>query len=342
MVREPASRLLLDRLRRLAAPLGAADPAGVLTQALERSFDRPLDDESYGRNALQPGALPIEWSFSEAAPAALRVDFEPGGRDVSPADRQVEALKLARTAIGSGGRGAHVVHFERACHCGRQHALNALRFGAFIGLAIGPAGLSDAKIYYEAGAWNPEAMRPSLRDAIALACAAIPGLTPLLYSVSWTPRGVAERAYMVCRDDVWLLDIGDALNALGLGHRAPDLISTACTLREGAFVLPPNATVLSLREIPGGFEVKLEIVAGSQHSRQDALRYHIRSLLRQRPESLRAWDRWLEAIASDGSSDPAISVSSISVTPHVSSRLSVYVRITAGDLAFVRTGAVAS
>ena len=160
--------------------------------------------------------------------------------------------------------------------------------------------------------------------------------------MSWTPGRVAERAYMVCRDDLWLPDLADALETLGLGHRAPDLITTACTLAEGTFVLPANGTVLSLQEIPNGFEVKLEIVANPQPSRQDALRHHVRALLRQRPESLRACDRWLDAMAPDGGRGPGISVSSIRVTPRVSSRLSVYVRVTAGDLGFAKTGEMVS
>jgi hypothetical protein len=339
---EPVSRPLLDRLRDVAGRLGAADPAADLAEAIDRGFDRPAEDPCYLANALQPGALPFEWSFSELASGSLRVDFEPAGPHAAAVDRQGEATRLVRTMVGRRGTRADLVGFDRACERGRAHAPPRLRFGAFLGACIGAGGLREAKLYHEAGRWRPEAMRPRLRDAVGLACAAIGGLSPLLYSVSWTRGRVAERAYMVCRDDLRLLDLSGCLEELGLGHRAPDLILTACTLAGGRFVLPAGTTVLSLRELPEGLGVKLELVADPVAAGQDAIRHDVRTLLRQRPDSLRACDRWLEAVAPAGGRRAPISVASVQVTPASSARLSVYARLEADALARPREGALAS
>src|SRR5688572_12888067 len=115
MTSEPASRLLHDRLREIARCLGTADPTGDLAEAIDSGFERPLDDETYGDNALQPGALPFEWSFSEAACGALRVDFEPCGPGTAAIDRQAAAGRLVRNIIRHGGGVGELADFDRAC-----------------------------------------------------------------------------------------------------------------------------------------------------------------------------------------------------------------------------------
>jgi hypothetical protein len=340
MVHEPASHALIDHLRHTARCLGAADPIDDLFEAIASGFERPLDDEAYGNNALQPGALPFEWSFSETMCASLRVDFEPSGPQASSIDRQADATRLVRNMIARrGGKKADLSAFDRACEPWRQSEPD-LRFGAFLGASIGPCGLDEAKVYYEATQWNMEAMRPRVRDAARIARDSIPGLSPLLCSVTWTCDRVAERVYMVCRDDLRLLDLTECLQAADLGHRAPDLMITACALGGGTLVLPPGTTVFSLREAPDGLEVKLELVASPVPRRQAAIRQDIRTLLGQRPESLRACDRWLAAVRPRHGG--TISVSSIRIAPHMSSRLSVYLRLTADELAGACVGGLAS
>ena len=338
---EPISALLLDRLRHVAARLGTADPTDDLAEAIDCSFDWSLDNQSYVANALQPGALPFEWSFSEASPKSVRVDLEPCGPNASAQDRQNEATRLVRTMIRRRAGAAELARFDRACERGRDHAAPELKFGAFLGACIGPRGLSEAKVYYEAGPWKLEAMSPRVRDAVGTTCAAIEGLSPLLYSVSWTGAGVAERVYMVCRKDLRLLDLRECLEALGLLHRAPDLIMTAYAL-SGTFVLPADATVFSLREISGGFEVKLELVAGALPARKDSMWRDLRAILSQRPDSLCAYHRWLQAVAPTSGLGADLSVSSIRVTPETASRLSAYVRVTADELIGAREGALPS
>jgi hypothetical protein len=338
MVNAPASHALIDHLRHMARCLGAADPTDDLSEAIASGFDRPLDDEAYGHNALQPGALPFEWSFSEATSASLRVDFEPSGPQASSIDRRADATQLVRHMITRRGSESDLAAFDRACEPWRTDP--GIRFGAFLGASIGPRWLDEAKVYYEITRWNMEAMRPRVRAAVGIARASIPGLSPLLCSITWTRDRVAERVYMVCREDLRLLDLTECLQAADLGHRAPDLMITARALGGGTLVLPAGTTVLSFRETADGLEVKLELVACTRPLRQHAIREDIHTLLNQRPESLRGFDRWLAAVAPGNGG--TISVSSIRISAHTSSRLNVYMRLTADELAGACVGALAS
>jgi hypothetical protein len=60
-----------------------------------RTFARPASDSGYHKNWLQPGALPIEWSFSETDPRSLRIELQPFDPTLSGKERfkcTVEAL----------------------------------------------------------------------------------------------------------------------------------------------------------------------------------------------------------------------------------------------------------
>ena len=59
------------------------------------TFARPASDPAYRTNRLQPGVLPLEWSFSEAGPDALRIEFQPFDPDLAPEER----LKCAITQL---------------------------------------------------------------------------------------------------------------------------------------------------------------------------------------------------------------------------------------------------
>jgi hypothetical protein len=334
MLHEPASRAIVDHLRHLARCVGAADPTDDLSEAITSGFARPLDDETYGNNALQPGALPIEWSFSETRRNLLRVEFEVTGPSAFASDRQADATRLARNMITRRGGAADLPVFDRACERWRAGPGNLC--GAFLGASVGPHGLDEAKLYYQTPEWNVEAMGSRLRDLVGIARASIRGLSPLLCSISWTRNRVAERLYMVGREELRLLDLTECLEAAGLGHRAPDLMITALALAGGRFALPAGTAIFSLREAPDGLEVKLELVASPLPGRQPAIRQDLRALLGQRPESLRAFDRWLAGVAPGQGG--AISVASIRIASHTSSRLSVYVRLTATELALAAAG----
>ena len=82
--------------------LGTTDPVPLIGGIIDRSFNLPVGDPRYGRNALLPGSLPLEHSFSEAASHALRFDMEPLGPDASPWSRRWASVTAPPSTTGSG------------------------------------------------------------------------------------------------------------------------------------------------------------------------------------------------------------------------------------------------
>ena len=77
----PATLAGIARHRLAAASrrLGTKNPVDYIGGLIDRTFDLPPGDPRYGKNALLPGHLPIEHSFSETARGSLRLDMEPLG-----------------------------------------------------------------------------------------------------------------------------------------------------------------------------------------------------------------------------------------------------------------------
>src|SRR3954454_22702850 len=74
----PAATLVRARLAEFSNAMGVADvPAIPLDALIDRTFARQPDDPLFLSNWLMPGALPLEWSFSEDEPGALRFEMQP-------------------------------------------------------------------------------------------------------------------------------------------------------------------------------------------------------------------------------------------------------------------------
>lgn len=309
---EPAAHAVEGWLGRAAHRLGVADPRPYLGAVLQQAFPLPLADDRYARNALLPGMLPIEASFSEIAPTLLRLDLEPGGPLVSGARRRALAVaaarRIARISALSGS--------DRLGACGGP-AGDPLTFGAFLGVASDVSGPAEVKVYFELpiGA----ALRPSaLGRAATELVHDVPGAAPLLYSIAAGRHRHAERIYLVCRDELRLLDLEQWMVRHELGHRVAALLTTVLTL-EGRFVLPPRSAVLGIRHLGSGWELKVELLVPAP---ERALRI-VEQLLRERPAGETAFQRWVDAVAP---SPRAVSVVSVRVTPDTGPRLTVYAR----------------
>jgi hypothetical protein len=268
----------------------------------------------YGTNALLPGLTPLEVSFSELTPEALRLDFQPdlgGGR--SPA-RLVAAL-----------RGTIAEHFEEDLareFASRTRSLWAhpgeAGFGAFVGAACDGSGLREAKVYCPL-----EWVRAGdeLRPLAAAAKAELSGLSDLMRAVGVERGGVVERAYLVCRNEIELLSLEPLLQRFGLAHRLPELVVTLLRLTGGSFVLMPGSTVIGLRRRRGGVEVKIELLphAVPAPDRLDA----VTGLLAERPASQAAFRRWWRALAAP-ETHAELGAISVRVTRDHGVRLNVY------------------
>src|SRR5688572_12160313 len=96
-----AAEVAKHRLRTMSHRLGTRDPVPILGTLIDRTFELPLGDPRYGQNALLPGCLPLEHSFSETARDSLRLDMEPLGPLASPHTRLNEVSRATRSMVAS-------------------------------------------------------------------------------------------------------------------------------------------------------------------------------------------------------------------------------------------------
>src|SRR5262249_49771878 len=98
--KQSASDHLWDRIGAMARELGVVDPmSGELGDLFVHTFSRPAGDVEYRSNRLQPGALPLEWSFSETEPDALRIEIQPFDPTLAGEDRLRRTVKALVPAI---------------------------------------------------------------------------------------------------------------------------------------------------------------------------------------------------------------------------------------------------
>jgi hypothetical protein len=305
----------------VAERLHVADPATALGPLLDSTFDRPPGDGGYGANTLAPGAAPLELSFSEREPAALRLDAELFGRRCSPADRRERTVAavgaIARRAFGA----ANADGFESAVRPWLRSTPS--RFGAFFGAALDASGLVEATVYLELPrddiSMLPEtANAPSglTRDIISA------GVRPLMHAVSVGGTGVTERLSLVCLAPLHLLDMERVLASAGFADRFHALLDAARPLTGRRLIVPPGGAVLGFRKQPDGLEVKLELLVASW--RVDALGA-VDRLLAARPASRGDFSSWRRALA--GSAQPGpVNVVSVRLGPGYGPQISVYIR----------------
>jgi hypothetical protein len=316
-----AGRAIVAALAAAADRLGAAALPDIVGALLRDSFPLPADDRRYRTNSLLPGRIPLELSFSEAAPGALRLDLEPFGPLVSPATRREAAIAWWREAAAAFGAMAvseaepHLNLWWDALRGAEAH------FGAFLGAVVDAQGLAEVKIYLEL---DPARARLAALPWCAVATQAIadlPGTEPHFVSISvGRGGGVNERLYHACRSEVAVPDLAPLVAGLGLAQAAPQLMLAALTVTGGQFAIPANGVVLGLRPIGGGTELKLDVMlpAGAARTRLQGLR----QLHLARQGDTRALERWLTVLG--GRPLPDLTVAGLTVGPDLSPRLSLY------------------
>jgi hypothetical protein len=299
-------------LGRAARVLGVADPARCLAGTLDRILPNGGGSgDGQGvpgerANALLPGQVPLEVSFSEQASGTLRLDFQPIGCAASIDDRRSAATAAVRALVARW--------FDRviATDFGvRAEALRAAAtpdgFCAFVGAAFGTDGVTEAKLYY------PSNVHCGLSS---LAAEALPGLEPLMRAVAASRRRIAERVYLVYRSPLDARDVEPLLARFGVAHRLAELCLTVRRLA-GSYELPAGSLVLGLRRLRDSTELKVEVL------RPPITPDHFAALLAERPASRTAFDRWLRAVT--GAGPLRVAVASARVTADLGVRLNAYV-----------------
>jgi hypothetical protein len=321
MTPSPLSRTLRSQLDAIAHTVGATGVGDELQAILDQTFTLPAGDPNYGHNALEPGALPIELAFSEAAPTTLRVILQPFGPSIDPRERWLQARRVLNLAVARRFGSADAKTLDRSADQIESPPHRA-RFGAFVGACFDAEGLTEVKIYTELD-------RSSAMPLVELGLARLPlpaGCVPLLLSHAYTRAGVARRLYALCRGGLRLLDLEPLTAAVGLSDRFPQLVTTVLGLTGARSFLPADSTIIALRPTRDGVELKLELLPGAllrdPLRRRDAIEMH----LGEDPGSLLAFRRWSRALASGPIAFDQLTVVSVRAAQGARPRLSGYAR----------------
>lgn len=310
---ENASNHLRARIGAIARELGVVDPiSGELGDLFIHTFSRPAGDAEYRSNRLQPGALPLEWSFSEAQPDALRIGIQPFDPTLAGEERLRRTVKALVPAIEAHHGKDQADRFELAVSSASASD-TYLNFGAFVGLVQRPHNNHEFKMYVECDPEDPALLSGELSN--------IAGVAPHFLSVAVGAGTVSKRIYYICRDGLRTLDLEAVCAALGMSHRFPALLMTMLELTDGQFHLPPSSVLLGIRRHGQESELKVELVCSTTMS-PNGLIDRIERLLQ--PESVAPFRCWAAMICPWKISTLPVRVVSVKVSALQPVRLSVY------------------
>jgi hypothetical protein len=329
MASNRAAEVAKHRLSLASRRLGTADPVPSLAGLLDRTFDLPLGDPRYGNNALTPGTLPLEHSWSEVQSQSLRFDLEPLGPAASPIARRQEASREMRRLVHESFGKPALAWFDRQSETYRGANIHGnARFGAWFGAAFDRYGLGEAKVYYEMGSDGLAELPLNLRHAAQVAMSSLPGLVPIFTSIACARQKGAQRVYFFHRGDLRLLDLEPLMNRLGVGAQLPSLLTAVGLILGGRFTLPEGSVIIGLRDTNRGMEMKLDVLLPAVPDPPEQIPELIDLLLEQRPASRYAYDHWRQAMSPDEAwGNPGrLSVVSVRVNPEQTGRLTLYFR----------------
>ena len=326
MDRIRAAEVAKRRLSIAARRLGTKDPSESIGGLIDRSFDLPLGDPRYGSNALLPGSMPLEHSFSEVAAEALRIDLEPLGPTATPGARRNEAGREMRRLVNQCYGAKALRWFDECSEPFRgMHTSGDARFGAWFGAAYDQNGLRESKVYYEITGGRLDDLPPNLRHAASVAMSCLPGLVPIFTSISASRRRGSQRVYLLHQKELRLLDLEPLMKKLGVGHQLPGLLSAVGLILGGRFTLPPGSVIIGLKDTKRGIEMKLEVLLPAVPDPPKEMHGLVQMLLAQRPDSQRAFRQWIQAMTPDEFNSPGhMSVIGVRVNPEMGSRLTIY------------------
>ncbi|MEO3712645.1 hypothetical protein [Roseateles flavus] len=325
---QPMFKHVAQSLAVASRRLGVSDPMDYVGPMLQRSFARPENDLAYANNALTPGAVPYEPSFSESEPRMLRFTISPLEPEASPMARRDEATReLRRLVYPIFGRDALRWFDERSEAWRGMSGLSWMNFGAWFGSAFDEDGLYAAKIYYELNPQQIEALSPGLARLTRRVMMLYPRLMPIFTSIGCKRDAGSQRVTFMHRGPLVLSELGSLMNELGLAQRLPSLMRAVGVALGGRFELPHGSALLGLRETPEGAELKLEILLSALPDLPTGFVDLVRLGLAERPRQLMALERWLQAFGVDDAREQGhFSVLSVRVTPRSDARISLYVR----------------
>lgn len=322
------SELVKQSLTTAAQALGTRSPLPYLDSLIDRTFYRPDDDTAYMHNALAPGAVPYEPSFSESEPNLLRFTIEPLGPGAPPVARRDEATREMRRLVAPVfGKEALRWFDSRSEEWRGFGGLGWMNYGAWFGSAFDEDGLYATKIYYELLPSQVDSLSPGLARLTRQVMSDMPSLMPIFTSIGCKREAGSQRVTFLHRGKLNVSALGPMMNQLGIGHQLPSLMRIVGVALGGRFELPSGGVLVGLRETPDGAELKLELLLAAIPDLPARFLDLLKLGLAERPRQLAALSRWLDAFGMEDASDQGhFSVLSIRVTPSSPARISLYVR----------------
>jgi len=323
-----AAEVITQRLSHAAGELGTADPKYFIGSLIHRSFPLPAGASEYGANALTPGAVPCEPSFSEDEPRILRFTIVPLDPRSSPVSRRAEATREMRRLVGPLFGNDALRWFDQRSEDWRGlYSHSRLDYGAWFGTAYEKDGLHAAKVYYEMQPGQLDPLPFSLQQLVRSAMEALPSLVPVFTTIRCGRDAGSQRVTFLHRGPLRLASLAPLLERLGLSHQLPSILKLAGVALGGRFELPDRSVLMGLRETSEGPELKLEILLGMLPDLPPNFLDLLALGISERPQKLHALGHWLRAFTPPSLEWPGdFSVLSLRVTPRTSAHVALYLR----------------
>lgn len=331
---QPLAPRIKRCVRSAAQALGTADPVPYVGPLLDRTFSRRDGDLHYAHNALTPGAVAFEPSFSAQEPRVLRFTIEPLDPEERPGARRDEATREMRRLVG-GVFGRSALHWFDA-HSEAWRGLfpsPALRYGAWFGSEFDDDGLHASKVYYELQGDDLRAAPGGLVRLAAVAQQALPSLVPAFTTLTCRRERGVQRLTFQHRGPLRVADLGPLFDAVGLGHQLAGVMQVLGVSLGGRFELPQGAVLLGLAGDEADPEVKIEVLLGTIPDLPADFLQLLALSLAERPRELAGLRRWLDAFTPEQVDRPGeFSVLSVRVRRDLPARVSLYLRPVEFDL----------
>jgi hypothetical protein len=325
-----AADVITQRLSHAARELGTADPKNFVGSLINRSFPLPAGASEYAANALTPGAVPCEPSFSEDEPRILRFTIVPLDPRSSPVSRRAEATREMRRLVGPLFGNDALRWFDHRSEDWRGlYSHSRLDYGAWFGTAYEKDGLHAAKVYYEMQPGQFDPLPHQLKNLVRSAMEAMPSLVPVFTTIRCGRDAGSQRVTFLHRGPMRLASLTPLLERLGLAHQLPSILKIAGVALGGRFELPDRSVLMGLRETSEGPELKLEVLLSMLPDLPPNFLDLLALGISERPQKLHALGHWLRAFTPPSLDWPGdFSVMSLRITPRTSAHVALYLRPT--------------
>lgn len=313
-----AKSLLSQASRHLLTP----DPSELpeMAHALDDALNWSLAGD-HNQDAFEP-------TYSETRTSALGFEVEPGDRAWSKAD-QTEASTRAIRSVIAADMGRDAAHWFDA----RTEPFRARRpgfgtgFGASFSTAIDNHGVVEAAASY---GWSPEMTSHFPDTVVHMAKTAqdnLSGLSPFYTTIRCGRSAGGQQITFDLMRETGFSDLKPLMEAFGLGHRHPGLMTLGAFVLGARYKLPARSSALTLLRAGTQIELRLDINLDALPDAPEVLLPLLRLPMAERPAALASFDRWLTALTPEGYGGPgSVTVLSIRVRADMPARLSVFLR----------------